>query len=123
MTASFLAKTAYSSAEQPVRTARDTEYEIFARVTRRLKLANGEGDFSVLASAVHENRTLWKMLGADVSLPENGLPQELRGRILYLAEFTRQHSSKILRGMATVDVLVEINTAMMRGLRMGAEAK
>lgn len=123
MTASFMAKTAYSSAEQPVRTARDTEYEVFARVTRRLKLATGESDFSSLANAIHENRTLWKRLGADVSLPENGLPQDLRARILYLAEFTRQHSSKILRGMGTVDILVEINTAIMRGLRKEVDVK
>lgn len=118
-----MAKTAYSSAAQPVRTPRDTEYEVFARVTRRMKLATAANDFSSLANAIHENRTLWKRLGADVSLPENGLPQDLRARILYLAEFTRQHSGKILQGLATVDILVEINTAIMRGLRREAEPK
>lgn len=112
--ASLMAQTAYAGSERPVCTARDAEYEIFARITRRLKVAT---DFPALAAALHDNRKLWMRLGADVSLPENGLSADLRARIAYLAEFTRLHSHKVLRGAATVDVLIEINTAIMRGLR------
>jgi flagellar protein FlaF len=62
------------------------------------------------------------MLAADVAEPDNGLPQELRARIFYLAEFTADHSRKVLRGGETVDALVDINTAMMRGLRQKVDA-
>ncbi|KFI28840.1 flagellar biosynthesis regulator FlaF [Paenirhodobacter enshiensis] len=125
MNASLMAKTAYANPEQPLRTARDAEYEVFARITRRLRAAAGcaASDYPGLVGAVHDNRTLWARLNADVSLPENGLPQDLRSRIAYLAEFTRRHSQKVLHGTATADVLIEINTSVMRGLRREGEAK
>jgi flagellar protein FlaF len=41
----------------------------------------------------------------------------LRARIFYLAEFTRAHTRKVLRRTAGPDALVEINLAVMRGLR------
>ena len=47
----------------------------------------------------------------------NALPDALRARIVYLAEFTRQHSRKVLGREAGIDALVEINTNVLRGLR------
>lgn len=114
-----MAKTAYAAPNQPTRTPRDTEYEAFARVTRRLKQASHPDahDFPRLAKAVHDNRQLWNVLAADVALPENPLPGDLRARLRYLATFTRQHSQKVLQRKASVDILIEINTSIMRGLR------
>jgi len=119
-----MAKTAYAMNQVPIRTSRGNEYEAFARVTRRLKSNAdlGPEGFSRLAEALHMNRQLWTMLAADVAEAENALPRELRARIFYLAEFTAQHSRKILKNEETVDVLVEINTAVMRGLRTRSEA-
>ncbi len=118
MNATLMAKTAYANPDQPTRTPRDTEYELFAQITRRLKQASQPGapDFPRLVRAVHDNRDLWAALAVDVSLPENALPRELRARLSYLAAFTRQHSQKILANKASADVLIEINTAIMRGL-------
>jgi Flagellar biosynthesis regulator FlaF len=115
----MMAKTAYADPNQPTRTPRDTEYEAFARVTRRLKQASNPDahDFPGLVSAVHDNRQLWNVLAADIALPENPLPGELRARLSYLAAFTRLHSQKILESKASVDILIEINTSIMRGLR------
>lgn len=118
MNATLLAKTAYANADQSLRTARDSEYEIFARLTRRLiRSCDDAKDFAGLARAIHDNRQLWAQLAADVALPDNTLPRELRGRIAWLAEFTRKHSRKVLRGEASATILIEINTAVMRGLR------
>jgi flagellar biosynthesis activator protein FlaF len=119
-----MAKTAYATNKAPIRTPRGTEYEAFARVTHHLKSAaeRGVSGFGQLAEALHTNRQLWTMLAADVAEHENGLPPELRARIFYLAEFTAQHSRKVLRGDESVDVLIEINTAVMRGLRSTAVA-
>ncbi|WP_281840655.1 flagellar biosynthesis regulator FlaF [Sinisalibacter aestuarii] len=118
-----MAKTAYASNKAPIRTPRGTEYDAFAHVTHSLSAAAAKGamGFGQLAEALHRNRQLWTMLAADVAENTNGLPPDLRARIFYLAEFTAQHSRKVLRGAETVDVLVEINTALMRGLRNGAE--
>lgn len=111
------ARLAYASPSQPVRTARDIEYDAFARVTYRLRAAAGDDSFPKLAEALHDNRELWVALAGDVAGEGNDLPAPLRARIFYLNEFTRQHSSKVLKGDATPDVLIEINTSVMRGLR------
>lgn len=119
MNATTMAKTAYSAPGQPTRTARGTEYELFARITHRLKAAASLGDagFSTLARALHENRRLWTTLAADVADSGNQLPAPLRARIFYLAEFTTQHTRKVLAGDSDPQVLIDINTAIMRGLR------
>ena len=124
MNALQMAKTAYATNKAPIRTPRGIEYEAFARVTHRLKAAaaHGRAGFTELAQALHLNRQLWSMLAADVAEPDNGLPQELRARVFYLSEFTAEHSRKVLRRHETVDALVEVNTAIMRGLRQRAEA-
>ncbi len=120
MNAFNMAKTAYSNSSTPIRTPRSTEYDAFAQITHRLKSASQSGNFPALATALHENNKLWTLLAADVSDKDNALPESLRGRIFYLYEFTTQHSRKVLRKEAAVDVLVDINTAIMRGLRSKA---
>lgn len=124
MYATTLAKTAYANSTQPVRTARGMEFELFARVTRRLKQATdaGAAQFPALAEAIYDNRKLWTVLAADVADPANNLPAELRARLFYLNEFTQSHSRKILSGQGSADVLVDINTAIMRGLRQDGGA-
>ncbi|MDO9525518.1 MAG: flagellar biosynthesis regulator FlaF, partial [Gemmobacter sp.] len=56
-------------------------------------------------------------LAADVAETDNGLPGPLRAQLFYLYEFASEHSRKVLSGSASVEVLVDINTAVMRGLR------
>jgi len=122
--AQLLAKTAYSGAAVPTRTGRGTEYEIFAQITRRLNAAvtRPDGEFNALVRALHDNRTLWTTLAADVAEATNGLPGALRARIYYLSEFTRHHTRRVLAGEASAEVLVDINMAVMRGLRGEGEA-
>jgi flagellar protein FlaF len=114
-----LARTAYSSSAAPIRSTRSTEYDAIAQITHRLKSAAalGKDRFSVLVSTLHENRRLWVLFAGDVASKDNLLPDTLRAQLFYLAEFTLQHTSKVLDGTASVDVLIEINTAVMRGLR------
>lgn len=119
MNAQAFARAAYGRPEGSHRNPRQVEYDLFARITRRLQDAcvlRGK-DFPGLVSALHENLRLWRLLATDVSHPENGLPQQLRARLFYLYEFTDQHSRKVMSGNAAPEVLVEINTAIMRGLR------
>ncbi|HDR28242.1 flagellar biosynthesis regulator FlaF [Rhodovulum sp.] len=119
MNALHMAQTAYSApAQARMRTPRATEYAAFARITARLKAADAAGrrNFPALVAAIHDNRTLWTMLAADVADGENGLPPALRARIFYLFEFTTHHSRLVLNGKADIGPLVEINTAVMRGL-------
>lgn len=119
------ARNAYSTEAQAIKTPRSTEYDAFARVTQALKsaMAQGPAGFPALAGAIHRNRSLWTVLAADVADSANGLPADLRARIVYLAEFTSQHSSKVLSAGASAAPLIEINTAVMAGLRDQAPAR
>ena len=118
MNAYVLARSAYAGSTSPVRTDRGTEYEAFSRCTHALSdTRSAEAGFPALARALHDNRRLWNALAADVSNDANGLPVELRARLFYLAEFTQQHSRKVLAGEADVGALIDINMAVMRGLR------
>jgi flagellar protein FlaF len=117
--AQTLAKMAYSAPGQPTQTPRSTEYEIFSRITYRLRQASalGAAGFASLASAMHDNRQLWTTLAVDVADKDNQLPPATRARIFYLAEFTTHHTRQVLAGKATADALIEINTTIMRGLK------
>ncbi|WP_102106510.1 flagellar biosynthesis regulator FlaF [Oceaniglobus roseus] len=119
MNALQLAKTAYSPVAAPLRTAQCTEYEAFVKVTTALRSARNPAE---MARAVYENRRLWGLLAADVAGDGNRLPGALRARIFYLSEFTSHHSRKVLAGDATADVLVDINSAVMAGLRQQRSA-
>ncbi len=118
MTAIFKAKAAYRTQVQAVRTARAQEYDALARVTHRLRVASQTRGpiLGQLAGAVHDNQRLWIAFAVDVADPQNGLPVPLRAQILGLANFTREYSSRVLRDGASLDPLVDINTAVMRGL-------
>ncbi len=124
MNATNLALNAYAPNRSPLRTGRSTELQLFADITARIRKAiqQGPAGFPALAVALHENRRLWTTLAIDVADKDNSLPQALRAQIFYLAEFTHQQSSKVLTGAASADILVEINTAMMRGLGEGRVA-
>jgi flagellar protein FlaF len=116
------AKRAYSAAKAPTRTPKDLEFEAIARITHRIIRASKQGPegFSALAEALNDNRKLWQIFQTDVNSSDNGLPEDLKEQILYLAAFTTQYTSRILARKAGVGPLVEINTAIMRGLRSGA---
>ena len=126
MTYAQTAHKTYARPEAPMRSARSIEYDILARTTKALTAAArraGE-DYAGLATALHDNQCLWSTFAADVAEDDNGLPEALRARLFYLFEFTVIYSRTILEGRGSVDVLVDINTAVMRGLRgdMGAAA-
>ncbi len=113
------AQSAYRQIAAPTRTLRGIEHEVMARITHRLKAASVQGasDFPEFVAALHENRQLWSTFAIAVADPANPLPQELRARIFFLAEFTLSHTGKVLSESADAAPLIDINTSVMRGLR------
>ena len=116
---STAARSAYGRPQAPHRNPRSLEYDLLARSTQRLSQASRKGpqDLPALLSALDDNQHLWSTFAQDVAMPENGLPPRLRAQLFYLYEFTAQHSRSVRAGKASVDVLIDINTAVMRGLR------
>ncbi|TCL01457.1 flagellar protein FlaF [Shimia isoporae] len=122
MNAAIDAKNAYRAAQTTTRSFKETEYELLGQMTRRMIATSklGKSAFGELANALHDNRRLWSTFNVDLANENNPMPKDLKDRLIYLSEFTRQHTSKVLSGKANVAPLVEINTAVMRGLRGGA---
>lgn len=118
-TATSNARAAYGHRAAPVRTPRAQEYELLARCTQKLSMAwmRRKEDFPMLARALSDNLQLWSALAADVAEQGNGLPPPLRAQLFYLYEFTAGHTRSVLDNRASVEVLIDINTAVMRGLR------
>lgn len=116
---SLQAPIAYAQREAPTRSLRSVEYDLLAQATRRLRSAwaNRDADFPGLVRAVADNQQVWCALASDVALPGNSLPATLKARLFYLYEFTLHHSRAVLDNRASVEVLADINTAVMRGLR------
>lgn len=108
------ARRAYAPARPAIQTPRAIEAQILTTITARL--LQKSASHSHYVRAVHDNRTLWTTLAIDVADEDNGLPPPLRAQIFFLAEFTQIHSQKFLRGEADLAPLIEINTAIIRGL-------
>jgi len=107
-----------------LKSPRDLEYELFARVTGRLRralAATGPAAIPDRAAALDENRRLWTALALDLAHPANAFPAELRARLVWLADYALQTGATALdrsaKGQAATESLIEINTLVMRGLR------
>jgi len=109
----------YAEHASSTRSQRRSEYDVIARVTRELRdcAVRAKSDFPAFAKALHTNQKLWTALVVDIADANNPLPADLKARIIYLADFTRQHTSRVLRENASVMPLLEINMAVLRGLK------
>lgn len=109
----------YSLADPTLRSSRRLEYDAFARVTQSLSATwrKRKDNFPALAQALNANLQLWRTMAADVAEPENQLPAPLRAQIFYLYEFVHHHSRLVLNMTSAPDVLIDVNMAIMRGLR------
>ena len=117
------ARSGYASASSSIRTGRDSEYAVFAQVTSALSAVDEQdrAAYPQLARAVTDNQRLWGVLAADLMHDDNQLPVPLRATLVSLAEFVRRHSLAVLGGRASLAPLIDINTAIMKGLRGDAE--
>ena len=124
MNAHAQALAAYGTATSTNKTPRAVEYDVFARITARMRRAAADGAtaFPALAAALTDNRRLWTELALDLASDGNQLPETLRAQLLGLAQFTMRHTDGILSGSVSADDLVEINLAVMRGLKGQGEA-
>lgn len=108
----------YAAAARSTGMPRDIEYHAFSRVSGKISRAvESEAPLAVLAEALHENLKLWRTIAMDIAGPDNALPAQLRAQLFYLFEFTLAHTPKVLKGEADAEALLDINRAIMSGLR------
>jgi flagellar biosynthesis activator protein FlaF len=113
-------KSAISATENP----RQTEYRLFALVTKALmdaKEAGGKGKKFI--AAVDWNRRMWLTLQMDLASDQNGLTDELRAQLISVAIWVDKHSSVCLRGDASIDPLISVNRTIMEGLAQQPKAQ
>lgn len=119
MNMSERAKNGYANTQKQMGSDIELELNIFTSITGRLVGASVSkpGGMSELATALQDNARLWNLIFLDLTNPENKLESELKSGLIYLAEFTGQHTSKVLRGEAGPEILIEINKNIISGKR------
>ncbi len=112
------ARQAYAPTQMAIRSDRSIEAQLISQVTARLRRANSgkKADYPLLVAALYENRRMWTTMATGVADRDNALPPPLRAQIFYLAEFTEYHSRLVVKGQVDATALVDINTAVLRGL-------
>lgn len=92
-----------------MRGPRQVEYDAFSYVTRQLRAG--------AISGAQANNQLWSVMLADLSDPENALPDEVKAGLISLGIFSLKHGYRVMNGEADVTPLIDINLSVMRGLR------
>ncbi len=116
---------AYRQAAQRAESARDTEYRLFGEVTRALMdVAEDEPPPNAAArmAALDWNRRLWTTLAADCAKPDNALPEPVRAQIISLGLWVARHTSAVVRREGEMELLIDVNRAIMQGLTPQSEA-
>lgn len=115
---------AYQQAATRAESPRDTEYRLFAQVTRALIEASAldPAEIGRRADALDWNRRVWATFGTLCGEPENKLPPALRASIISLSIWVGKHTSLVIRRQEEIEPLIEINRMIMQGLAGGASA-
>ncbi len=113
-----LATNTYAQPNASVKSPKALEYDLFARMTRALTRVSGpNAKYEEKAGALHANRMLWTKLAALVADPANALGADVRAGLLSLAQFSIAQTHRVLRDDADMTPLIDVNTAVMTGLR------
>lgn len=108
---------AYQRTQNAGGSHKETEYRLFAQVTRSLMAVDESGKRdSEFFDAIDWNRRLWSALSTDCAAVGNTLPKPLRAQIISIALWVSRYSTKVALGRADLDALVDINRIIMEGL-------
>lgn len=112
----------YQATQVATEDSRQTEYRLFAQVTRALLDAQAAGDHGQFVRAVHWNRRLWLTLQADCASDDNRLPEQTRAGIISLAIWVDKYAREVLSRKADPTPLIEVNRNIMTGLAASVAA-
>ena len=112
----------YKATQASTENPRQTEYRLFAEVTKALMAVS---EVSVVSTglrpkdfykAVDWNRRLWLALQVDIASSENQFPDSLKATIASISIWVDKHSRMVLRGEKTLEPLISVNRSIMEGL-------
>jgi flagellar biosynthesis activator protein FlaF len=115
---SKIAHNAYGAIQKETLTPRSVEYRVFLSVTSRLEAAQKANNPKSVEfiTALGDNQLLWNALAADVASVGNGLPENLKAQIFYLAQFMSHHTNLVRNNEADLVAIIDINKMIMEGL-------
>ena len=109
---------AYKNVSTSILGPRDIEQRVFQQSNGRLMAVRDNPDiaFAELAEAIYQNSKIWTTLAVDVFSDNNTLPESLRGQLASLALYAQKTGRVVLRKEASVDILIDLNSAIIAGL-------
>jgi flagellar protein FlaF len=111
---------AYAQQQKRNLSPREVEAMAFTKAAVLLEEAKGKtGSIEEYAKALRFNHLLWTIIQADLTEPENQLPDEIKANIMSLSIFVDKQTTKAMRSSNAIDldVLININRNLAAGLR------
>jgi len=106
---------AYRRQREAAETPRELERRAFMTVIGRLTDAK-EKRGQALVEACHLNTQLWTTLLVDLCIPENGLPQDLKARLISIGIWVLRYTPDVMAGKVPVEPLISVNRSIAEGL-------
>ena len=113
-----LAFKAYGDVARRTASEREIEFALFQQITEALESVKNPQTRSLSdwADALSRNQQLWTIIATDLLQPGNALPDDLKRSLLFLSDYVRQTSLKVLEGEESIPDLIEVNKTVMAGL-------
>ncbi len=114
---------AYRNVEKATLSQRDIEASVLTKAAMQLQSIKEtwvRDDLDVqLEDALNYNQRVWTFFQAELSAPENPLPNEIKRNLLALSLFVDRRSFEVLAYPAPekLDILININLNVAAGLR------
>lgn len=105
----------YAKVQQNTETPRNMEYRALGLSIRKLLEGQALGGVSRI-DAICFNQRLWNAFQADLCLPENGLPDAVKGGLISLSIWVQKYCSKAMLDDSDLNPLIEVNRQVMEGL-------
>ena len=111
----------YAEAARITMPPRELEASALLKSAARLQITadNPSSTLAAYDAALTHNRRLWTVIAASVNDPASHLPEDLKARVLTLANFIFNHTLAIATAPSpeSVACLVRINRELAAGLR------
>lgn len=114
---------AYESVEKSTLSGRELEAHVLMRAAMMIADARdhwGEANHEArLEDALRHNQKVWSFFQAEITQPDNPLPDEIKKNLLALSVFVDKRIFEIMAypEAKKLDILVEINRNLAAGLR------
>ncbi len=116
----------YKAAQNTTENPRQTEYRLFADVTKALiSIQNNDSKYKGpdFFKILDWNRRLWLALQTDLANEDNKFPEQLKANLISISLWVDKQTRVVMKGEAGVETLISINRTIMEGLLQSSQKK